>query len=147
VSVGLRPIFTPFTKAHAANRRKNVEQVARRSGQTIEAHHQKHVSWSSRTKVRRSCARSLLAPLGRHRGLFVGLDVSLKMISICIVEEDGTPIWQGKALSEPPDAGPISERYRLAAQHLPHVHHPHLPAVTLQLELSKLAEHSTAALG
>ena len=33
---------------------------------------------------------------------FVGLDVSLKMISICIVDVDGTVVWQGKALSERP---------------------------------------------
>jgi transposase len=33
--------------------------------------------------------------------LFVGLDVSLKMTSICIVEADGSPIWEGKVESEP----------------------------------------------
>jgi transposase len=33
---------------------------------------------------------------------FVGLDVSLKMTSICIVEDDGKLVWQGKTLSEPP---------------------------------------------
>jgi len=33
--------------------------------------------------------------------LFIGLDVSLKMTSICVVEDDGTLVWQGKALSEP----------------------------------------------
>ena len=32
---------------------------------------------------------------------FVGLDVLLKMISICIVDADGTLGWQGKVLSEP----------------------------------------------
>jgi transposase len=33
--------------------------------------------------------------------LFVGLDVSLKRVSICIVKADGTVVWEGKALSEP----------------------------------------------
>lgn len=33
--------------------------------------------------------------------LFVGLDVSLRTVSICIVEANGTVVWQGKALSEP----------------------------------------------
>ena len=33
--------------------------------------------------------------------LFVGLDVSLKMTSICIVEVDGSVMWEGKAGSEP----------------------------------------------
>ena len=33
--------------------------------------------------------------------LFVGLDVSLKFTSICIVEADGSAIWKGKAESEP----------------------------------------------
>src|SRR5260370_30253823 len=33
--------------------------------------------------------------------LFVGLDVSLKTVSICVVEADGTVVWEGKALSEP----------------------------------------------
>jgi len=33
--------------------------------------------------------------------LFVGLDVSLKMTSICIVEADGSAVWEGKAESEP----------------------------------------------
>lgn len=36
--------------------------------------------------------------------LFVGLDVSFKMTSICLVEADGTLVWQGKAPSEP---GPL----------------------------------------
>jgi hypothetical protein len=31
---------------------------------------------------------------------FVGLDVSLKMISICIVDADGTLVWQGKVLKK-----------------------------------------------
>jgi transposase len=34
--------------------------------------------------------------------IFVGLDVSLKMTSICIIDADGTLVWQGKVLSEPP---------------------------------------------
>ena len=29
--------------------------------------------------------------------LFVGLDVSLRMTSICIVEANGTIIWEGEA--------------------------------------------------
>jgi transposase len=33
--------------------------------------------------------------------LYVGLDVSLKTTSICIVEADGTLLWKGKAESEP----------------------------------------------
>jgi transposase len=33
--------------------------------------------------------------------LFVGLDVSLKSTSICVVETDGSPVWEGKAESEP----------------------------------------------
>lgn len=33
--------------------------------------------------------------------LFVGLDVSLKLASICVVEADGTSVWEGKAESEP----------------------------------------------
>ena len=33
--------------------------------------------------------------------LFVGLDVSLKTTSICVVEADGSQVWEGKAESEP----------------------------------------------
>lgn len=33
--------------------------------------------------------------------MFVGLDVSLKTTAICIVEADGSPVWEGKAESEP----------------------------------------------
>jgi hypothetical protein len=33
--------------------------------------------------------------------LFVGLDVSLKTTSICVVSADGSPVWEGKAESEP----------------------------------------------
>ena len=33
--------------------------------------------------------------------LFVGLDVSLKFTSICVVEADGSAVWEGKAESEP----------------------------------------------
>lgn len=33
--------------------------------------------------------------------LFVGLDVSLRTVSICVVEADGTTVWAGKVLSEP----------------------------------------------
>lgn len=28
--------------------------------------------------------------------LFVGLDVSLKTTSICVVEADGSPVWEAK---------------------------------------------------
>jgi transposase len=33
--------------------------------------------------------------------MFVGLDVSLKTTSICVVEADGSAVWEGKAESEP----------------------------------------------
>ena len=33
--------------------------------------------------------------------LYAGLDVSLRTVSICILEADGTVVWQGKSLSEP----------------------------------------------
>jgi transposase len=33
--------------------------------------------------------------------LYVGLDVSLRMRSICVVEADGSSVWEGKAESEP----------------------------------------------
>lgn len=33
--------------------------------------------------------------------LFVGLDVSLRTTSICIVEATGKLVWEGKSLSEP----------------------------------------------
>lgn len=33
--------------------------------------------------------------------VFVGLDVSLNSISICIIDVAGAPVWQGKSLSEP----------------------------------------------
>ena len=33
--------------------------------------------------------------------LYVGLDVSLKTTSICVVHADGSPVWEGKAESEP----------------------------------------------
>ena len=34
--------------------------------------------------------------------VFVGLDVALNSVSICIVDESGAPVWQGKSPSEPP---------------------------------------------
>jgi transposase len=34
-------------------------------------------------------------------GTFVGLDVSLKETSVCIVDQDGTRIFEGKVASEP----------------------------------------------
>jgi hypothetical protein len=33
--------------------------------------------------------------------VFVGLDVSLRTTSICVVEANGSPVWEGKAKSEP----------------------------------------------
>jgi transposase len=33
--------------------------------------------------------------------VFVGLDVSLRTVSICVVEADGTIVWEGKTASEP----------------------------------------------
>jgi transposase len=33
--------------------------------------------------------------------LYVGLDVSLKTTSICVIDADGTSVWEGKAESEP----------------------------------------------
>jgi transposase len=33
--------------------------------------------------------------------LYVGPDVSLKTTSICVIEADGTPVWDGQAESEP----------------------------------------------
>lgn len=33
--------------------------------------------------------------------LYVGLDVSLKTTAICVVEADGSLVWEGKAESEP----------------------------------------------
>ena len=33
--------------------------------------------------------------------VFVGLDVSLRTVSICVVEADGTVVWEGKTPSEP----------------------------------------------
>ena len=34
--------------------------------------------------------------------LFVGLDVSLRTISVCIVESKGKVVWEGKVLCEGP---------------------------------------------
>ncbi|MCC6789751.1 MAG: IS110 family transposase [Hyphomonadaceae bacterium] len=42
----------------------------------------------------------------------VGLDVSLNSISICIVDEAGGPVWQGKSLSEPAALIGALEGYR-----------------------------------
>ena len=33
--------------------------------------------------------------------LFVGLNVSLRTTSICVVEANSSPVWEGKAESEP----------------------------------------------
>ena len=34
-------------------------------------------------------------------GTFVGLDVSLKETSVCILDQDGTRVFEGKVASEP----------------------------------------------
>jgi transposase len=44
--------------------------------------------------------------------LFVGLDVSLNSVSICILQADGALVWQGKALSELPALIRAMEPYR-----------------------------------
>jgi transposase len=44
--------------------------------------------------------------------VFVGLDVSLNTISVCIVDEDGKLVWQGKTLSEPADLIPVMLQYQ-----------------------------------
>lgn len=44
--------------------------------------------------------------------VFVGLDVSLNTISVCIVDEDGKLVWQGKTLSEPADLIPVLLPYQ-----------------------------------
>ncbi|HEY1614191.1 MAG TPA: hypothetical protein VGF97_10915 [Rhizomicrobium sp.] len=44
--------------------------------------------------------------------LFVGLDVWLRMTSICVVEADGTVVWEGKAESEPAPLAEVLARYR-----------------------------------
>jgi hypothetical protein len=45
--------------------------------------------------------------------LFVGLDVSLRTTSICVVEADGSTIWEGKAESEPAPLVKTLTRWRL----------------------------------
>ena len=32
---------------------------------------------------------------------YVGLDVSLEQTAICVVDDDGKPLWQGKCASTP----------------------------------------------
>jgi transposase len=44
--------------------------------------------------------------------LFVGLDVSLKTTSVCVVAADGSPIWEGKAESEPTAIVKVLIRWR-----------------------------------
>jgi hypothetical protein len=34
-------------------------------------------------------------------GVFIGLDVSLAKTAVCVVDRDGTVLWQGKVPSEP----------------------------------------------
>jgi transposase len=40
-------------------------------------------------------------------GVFIGLDVSLSKTAVCVVDRDGTVLWQGKVPSEP---GPLIAR-------------------------------------
>lgn len=47
---------------------------------------------------------------------FVGLDVSLNSISVCIIDADGTLVWQGKTLSEPSDLIPALLPYHDSIQ-------------------------------
>ena len=44
--------------------------------------------------------------------IYVGLDVSLKTTSICVVEADGSPVWEGKAESEPSPLVKALSRWR-----------------------------------
>jgi hypothetical protein len=44
--------------------------------------------------------------------LFVGLDVSLKTTSICVIKGDATLIWEGKVESEPVALVMALARYR-----------------------------------
>jgi transposase len=46
--------------------------------------------------------------------MFVGLDVSLKMTSICVVEANGATVWEGKADSEPASIVKAIARWRSA---------------------------------
>jgi transposase len=43
------------------------------------------------------------------RKLYAGLDVSLEMKSVCVVDGEGALIFEGKALSEP-EATPAASR-------------------------------------
>jgi hypothetical protein len=43
----------------------------------------------------------LIRPSKGDKRLYVGLDISLRMMSICVVEADGSSVWEGKAESEP----------------------------------------------
>jgi transposase len=53
------------------------------------------VSWGNPTRTPR------YPEPGPIRALFVGLDVSLRTTSICVVEPNGSTVWEGKAESEP----------------------------------------------
>jgi transposase len=44
--------------------------------------------------------------------MFVGLDVSLKTTSICVVGADGSRFWEGKVESEPPSLVKALARWR-----------------------------------
>jgi transposase len=46
--------------------------------------------------------------------MFVGLDVSLKTTAICIVEADGSLVWEGKAESEPASLFKVLPQWRAA---------------------------------
>src|SRR5207244_1545634 len=60
-----------------------------------------------------SCAGIDSAPQRRSAmALYVGLDVSLKTTSICIVAADGSAHWEGKAESEPASLVKALTRWR-----------------------------------
>lgn len=46
--------------------------------------------------------------------MFVGLDVSLKTTAVCIVEADGSSVWEGKVESEPASLVKALTRWRAA---------------------------------
>lgn len=41
---------------------------------------------------------------------YVGLDVSLNSISICVIDAAGDLVWRGKSLSEPASLRPLWSR-------------------------------------
>lgn len=83
---------------------------------------------------------------------YVGLDVSLEETSICVIDESGQKVWQGKSSSEPgmiakkvrhhaPDAAKVGfETGPLSTWHWHELHELGLPVVCLD------ARHAKAAL-